>query len=364
MEATKAQVADDRLITASSTDAIALNQLPAVSRQMDKYKEITTPLLSVNKLCKGDLAVLFQGERATVFEPSTTPLVIPGKQILEGKLDKTTELYMVDIPTNNPCKFPGGTNHAKLATTATPTIQAKLVTIRTVPLLMQYYHKCLGAPPISALLHAADKGWLMSFPGLTATRIREHLAPTIETAKGHLKLQRQHIQSTSQNYRSKTHTIGAHEMVDLKNLLGVDGTGRYPITSASGMQCMIIFIDHNSNYIRIVPVKSRKSEHLVEAYKTTYEWYKDKGFEAELLRLDNEISKLMIKAIKENNQDYQLASPSDHRTNPAERAIQAVKAHFISIRACTDPAFPKNQWDLLLPHTEFTLNLGNLSKTF
>ena len=74
---------------------------------------------------------------------------------------------------------------------------------------------------------------------------------------------------------------------------------------------MIVFIDHNSNHIRIVPVKSRKSEHLVEAYKGTCEWYKEKGFEAQLLRLDNEISKLMIQAIKENNQDYQLASPSD-----------------------------------------------------
>ena len=70
----------------------------------------------------------------------------------------------------------------------------------------------------------------------------------------------------------------------------------------------------------------------------------------------------MINAIKENKQDYQLASPSDHRTNPAERAIQAVKAHFINIRACTDPSFPKNQWDLLLPHTEFTLNLLRPSK--
>ena len=61
LEATKAQVADDRIITASATDAIALDQLPTVSKQMDKCDEITTPLLSVNKLCKGDLAVLFQG---------------------------------------------------------------------------------------------------------------------------------------------------------------------------------------------------------------------------------------------------------------------------------------------------------------
>ena len=42
--------------------------------------------------------------------------------------------------------------------------------------------------------------------------------------------------------------------------------------------------------------------------------------------------------------------------------MQAAKAHFISIRACTDQSFPKNQWDLLMPHTEFTLNLLRPSK--
>ena len=135
----------------------------------------------------------------------------------------------------------------------------------------------------------------MSFPGLTATRIREHLAPTIETAKGHLRLQKQHVQSTNPSYKSKKHVVGAHELIDLKNLLGVDGTGRHPVTSVSGMQNMIILIGCDSNCIRIVPVKSRKSEHLVEACKSTHDWLlKDEGFEAQLLRSDNEISKLMI----------------------------------------------------------------------
>ena len=56
-----------------------------------------------------------------------------------------------------------------------------------------------------------------------------------------------------------------------------------------------------------------------------YEWYKERGFEAQLPRLDNKMSKLMIQAIKGNNQDCQLASPSDHRTNPVERAIEEMR---------------------------------------
>ena len=42
--------------------------------------------------------------------------------------------------------------------------------------------------------------------------------------------------------------------------------------------------------------------------------------------------------------------------------MQAVKAHFVSVRACTDQSFPKNQWDLLPPHAGFTLNLLRPSK--
>ena len=128
---------------------------------------------------------------------------------------------MVDVPTNTtPCKLHRGQNHAKRTSIATKTSQARQITIRTVPLLMQYCHKCLGAPPISSMLQAADKGWLMSFPGLTTTRIREHLTSSIETAKGHLKLQRQHVQSTNPNYKSKKHLIGTHKIIDLKSLLG------------------------------------------------------------------------------------------------------------------------------------------------
>ena len=77
--------------------------------------------------------------------------------------------------------------------------------------------------------------------------------------------------------------------------------------------------------------KSRKSQNLVAAFETGYQWFKEQWFSAELLKLDNEISKALIEAIKENKLDYQLASPNDHRQNPAERAIQEMKDAGIDI---------------------------------
>ena len=86
-QATLAQVADDQVIASEATDELAIDALPHVSKQVDKHEEITTPSLSVNKLCKGDLAVLFHGPKATVFKPSTPEVSIKGTTIMEGQLD-------------------------------------------------------------------------------------------------------------------------------------------------------------------------------------------------------------------------------------------------------------------------------------
>ena len=60
--------------------------------------------------------------------------------------------------------------------------------------------------------------------------------------------------------------------------------------------------------------------------------------------------------------EYQLASPGDHRINYAERAIQTYKNHFISTLQGTDPDYPDNGWDLLMPQINITLNLLRASR--
>ena len=44
-------------------------------------------------------------------------------------------------------------------------------------------------------------------------------------------------------------------------------------------------------------------------------------------QLDNKCSQEMITVIKANGTKYQLAPPGDHRTNPAERAVQTFHLH-------------------------------------
>ena len=98
---------------------------------------------------------------------------------------------------------------------------------------------------------------------------------------------------------------------------------------------------------------------MVECYSTLNK----NNFTDKILRLDNEVSKTLIKYIEETAKlDYQLVSPHKHRANTVERAIQTYKAQFISILSGTHPDFPDNCWDPLIPHTNLTLNIHQQSK--
>ena len=390
-----AQVANDEIITSVGKDVLNIPELPRSAREAHLFDEISIPLLSVNKICDSDLGVLFLGNNATVFKPTRSTVEIAGTPLLTGSRDKETEMYMVNVPSTTPRTLLGGNTlgsasyndtkqtraicsnqttipHSSNTTTnqnTTSTNQlnrihkANSITIKSIPALINFYHMTMGAPPIRSWLNAIAKGWFTSFPGLTNDRVKKYCTNKVETAKGHLKLQRQHVNSTqpSRTQKSKTHDVTVH-IIDLNGILGMDMTGRYPITSKRGHKYILTLIDCDSNYIKLIPLKSRKSETMVRAYQEAYEWYKSHGFIPRLLKLDNEISNALIQAINNNNLEYQLASPNDHRQNPAERAIQDLKAHFISIRAIADPNFGSENWDLLLQHTEDTLNMLRPSK--
>ena len=74
--------------------------------------------------------------------------------------------------------------------------------------------------------------------------------------------------------------------------------------------------------------------------------------------LDNKASTAYIKTITDIWKcPHQKVPPDMHHCNKAERSIQMFKAHFLSILASVNPAFPQNKWDLLLPQAEITVNL-------
>jgi hypothetical protein len=107
---------------------------------------------------------------------------------------------------------------------------------------------------------------------------------------------------------------------------------------------------------------SRETDEIIRCYSESYAQLQKAGFTAQLLRLDNEVSKKLISKIESDKLDYQLAAPGDHRLNFTERhGIQKFKNHLISMMSGTDPSFPRNCWDLLLHQAEITVNLARPS---
>ena len=141
----------------------------------------------------------------------------------------------------------------------------------------------------------------------------------------------------------------------------MDLPGRFPTTSASGNKYIFVMIDYDSDYIKFTPMTSQTKEETVCCFRLCYNKFKEAGFTARLLKLNNEVSKELITSIKEEKLNYQFVAPYDHWLNQAERAIQSIKNHIIFILAGADPDFPKDQWDLLLPHVELTLNISRPS---
>jgi hypothetical protein len=96
---------------------------------------------------------------------------------------------------------------------------------------------------------------------------------------------------------------------------------------------------------------------VTHGFDTCYKAFTKNGFRAKNIRLDNEILNEFKQHLHKEKLTYQLASPGDHRVNPAEQAFQTYKNHFIAMLSGTDPSFPVNRWDLFVPQANMTLNL-------
>jgi hypothetical protein len=79
--------------------------------------------------------------------------------------------------------------------------------------------------------------------------------------------------------------------------------------------------------------------------------------------MDNEVSNHFKETVRAMGIQLELVPPDNHRTNPVERDIRAFKNHLLATLDTTDPNFPLNEWDPVVPQVELTLNLMRGSHT-
>ena len=136
-----------------------------------------------------------------------------------------------------------------------------------------------------------------------------------------------------------------------------DQTGRFPVTSSSGNQYIMVLYKYDTNAILTEPIKNRTGAEILRAYQKLHTYLTRRGFQPRTHWLDNEASESLKHFNTHHNITFQLVPPHMHRRNAAERTIRTWKNHFVAGLCSTDTNFPMHLWDRLLPQATLTLNL-------
>ena len=254
--------ADGGTMHSAATDVFYLEGAPIEARRCKKFYEVSLPLVSVGKLCVHGMTVTFDATGVYVYKN--------GKEILRGRRDPLRNLYMLPVG--------GGGNTASITRVPNNTanltheIAANAYELRAVPALISYLHGCAGYIPKETWIAGINAGYYTTWPGLTSTRVRKYLQKSEHTIIGHMKRISQGVRSTTKpkrTLRSKKHSVGIHVIdtedlkKELKNQIGQDLCGRYPITSSSGNKYIYIMYDTDSNYIKPMAMTSRETDEII-----------------------------------------------------------------------------------------------------
>ena len=357
-------------IRATHSCTLNLPDIPEAARQGHIFKELAHPLLSIGMLCDNGCTAVFTKKKVKI--------LLNNKTILQGNRCPRTKLWCLPLqmPSSTPptnISFPTTSNECLF--NAGPQIAASAYHTSTKADHVQFLHATCGYPVPSTWTTAIDNGQFTTWPGLTSELVRKHLPKSSATTKGHMHSQRQNIRSTQPATLSeatgppvqelnneKTHCVYQAIMSMDTNAIATDLTGRFPVTSSKGNKYILVMYEHDTNNILTEPLKNRSELEHIRAFNKLHTVLSERGFTPKHLRLDIEASMAYKANLRAKNIDFQLVPPHDHKRNPAERAIQTFKNHFIACLCGTDKNFQLHLWCRLLPQATTTLNLLRQSR--
>jgi hypothetical protein len=305
------------------------------------------------------LAPLTRQGCSVIFTDTSVSVVKDGKVLMEGSKQPHDTLWPLPLSFEPPAPAPSGlpVDHALLA-----------ITNQSNAEYVQFSHATFGSPPVSTFIRATTKGYLGSWPRLTARMIRQNRPNPIATHIGHLDRNRQGQRSThppqvqhsppsTMPFDSDDHDIDPSpddwmqsvftKLVNLCDSNHSDATGRFPIVSSQGHQYILVSVFNN--YVHLEPMASRSADSYVKAYQATFAFFRQLKHHVAIQRIDNETSSQLEDFFRAEGVSVEYAPAQNHRTVRAERAIRDAKNHIISTLATAHPSFPLDLWDRLLP---------------
>ena len=349
---------DGSKIPATNKAILPFDTVPADAKEVHILPKLKHSLLSVGKFADRGYTTIFHPyqEGVTIHRQGTIKIEHSCEPDLQGCRAKSGLWEMALVEQQH----------------KTITLKEQLNSVYDLPstsMRIKYLHAAAGFPVRDTWVAAIKAGNYSSWPGLTAKAVIRYYPESDETAKGHMKRQRQNVRSTKIELQSvpmpttQAEHLPKHKELYLfvfnaKDTMYTDQTGQFPITSMRRNKYIMIMYEVNGNYIDAEPFKNKTDDELTKTYQAM--WARLAESEEEITPtlhiLDNEAPIGLKMAIKQNCK-YQLVPPDTHRRNLAERAIQTFKSHFVSILAGVDPKFPIKCWDRLVPQAVVTLNL-------
>ena len=105
----------------------------------------------------------------------------------------------------------------------------------------------------------------------------------------------------------------------------MDLIGRFPKRPSRGNEHTLFSYHFDANHVRAVHIKNIKGSTIVEACKKLQSTFEQASVAPETYVLDNETSCKLLDAFEEQDVDYQLVPPHNHRNNQAELSMQTLK---------------------------------------
>jgi hypothetical protein len=286
-------------------------------------------LISVPQLCRAGMTATFSADGATIKDGSGACIITAVWNDRSGLYEIKHDLGFVGV------MFPKSSSQDQKA---------------------KFFIAAMGSPTTDTLVGAMEKAYV-KFPGLETRAVRR--VPHSEaTARGHLDRTRAGLDSTSEERVTDSPKKAIHVSVSTeRGLIFADMTGRFPTPSMRGAEYIMVMRCSDTGFIHVEPMKTRSSRDMVLAMESGVNFFRDCGITHEAIRTDNETSSNLKETLRRLNLRPEYVAPNNHRQNPAERDIRTFKNHFIATLCTTDQDFPLNEWDLLLPIAEMTLNL-------
>jgi hypothetical protein len=313
----------------------------------------TYSLISIGQLCNAGCAILILTNTISIGFQNT--VIMQGVRALATglwhlnlccprPLHGTPPITMLFLLPNNGCEHKVASLNLRpsmpAAAPTAPQLQTCLTAVGSVTpqALVASSHAALFSPSLSTLVTALTKVFLPPMTGLALATLRKYPPKSVATIKGHLDQICKNLRSTktiksptvpgppdgpdaltgffpsSDNGNPTTHYCYA-AVISLQptGQVHTDQNGKFPVTSSTGNNYLLIVYDYDSNGILAKPMPRRTGLCILHAYKTIHTRLTTAGLHPKLQRLDNEASLILEDFMTKEGIDYQLVPPGVHR---------------------------------------------------